>query len=343
MLENTHQFVLEFFKEDGTKLGQTAVEVDWEPAREWTRFYAVRRGLLPVTETAAAASVKPLWDRSAGEPYICGFRLSIAANGSGEVAEDFPVRYFRGLARQACSYFVEKGKLQGLDHFQYLVTAYATGPASSPDSSRIESEELAPALTYHDSALAGFIAGAVPQGTMDIEDMPLFIPRAVLDEAAESTRLAAGREVGGVLIGNLHHDSGLPEIFAEVTAQIAAKTLGDMTKLTFNEETWMAARSAIRLRNRNELYLGYWHSHPVREWCKAKACHPEKVRNCSLAKDYFSADDELVLRTAFGRAHNVGLVCNDAPLSDLTFSLFGWRRGLIEPRGYYILGGEHAA
>ena len=105
-----------------------------------------------------------------------------------------------------------------------------------------------------------------------------------------SPAAASGRETGGILIGRLHHDAALPEIFAEVSAQIPAEhTLGTVARLTFTAETWSAASAAIRLRNQGEVYLGYWHSHPVREWCRAKECTLEKQKTCRLAKDFFSA------------------------------------------------------
>ena len=61
--------------------------------------------------------------------------------------------------------------------------------------------------------------------------MPVFLPQRVLDEAAALTRAERGRETGGVLIGNLRHDPAVPDIFAEVTAQISAEhTRGDAVK-----------------------------------------------------------------------------------------------------------------
>ena len=99
---------------------------------------------------------------------------------------------------------------------------------------------------------------------IDADDMPVFVPQHLLDQVAEQTLAERGRETGGILIGNLHRDATLPEIFAEVTAQIPAEhTRGDAVKLTFTPDTWVAVDNAIKLRGRSEIYLGYWHSHPV--------------------------------------------------------------------------------
>jgi hypothetical protein len=36
----------------------------------------------------------------------------------------------------------------------------------------------------------------------------------------------------------------------------------------------------------------------------------------------------------------VALVANDVSFSPLTFSMFGWRRGLLESRGFYVSEGS---
>jgi len=80
----------------------------------------------------------------------------------------------------------------------------------------------------------------------------------------------------------------------------------------------------------------------VREWCKNKECTPEKQKTCRLAKDFFSADDQALLRAVFPRAYGLGLVVNDTAFTDLTFSLFGYREGLIQSRGFHVLEDNHA-
>ena len=72
----------------------------------------------------------------------------------------------------------------------------------------------------------------------------------------------------------------------------------------------------------------------MREWCKE--CPEEKRKNCSILRDFFSRDDQALHRTVFPRAYSVALVANDVPDGDLCFSLYGWKQGLITPRGFYI-------
>jgi hypothetical protein len=168
------------------------------------------------------------------------------------------------------------------------------------------------------------------------EDAPVFIPRQVFEEASAITRQAGAKETGGILIGHLRRDPEAAEIFLEVTAQIPARDAeADLTSLKFTPEVWTEVRAAIELRRRGEIMLGWWHSHPVREWCRE--CPIERQQKCAMASEFFSAHDRHLHRTVFPGAHSIALVANDTATDEVTFSAFGWRRGVIEPRGVYMV------
>src|SRR5271157_2315807 len=344
VLNIEHKYAVVLFAEEGDPLGSAAVEVDWEPAVQWTSFYFLRRGELPLNNGCGTASIFPLWDREVGEPYCRGVRVSIARNGRSPCTSDFPPSYFRRVAAKAAALFVQEGKLEKDSVYRYVVVALAgKGTANASSASGLQVEEQVKPLRLLDSSLREWQKRAMPVGLVDPDDMAVFITQDLLDQVASQTLAQRGRETGGVLIGHLHRDAALPEIFAEVTAQIPAEhTRGDAVKLTFTPDTWVAVDSAIKLRGRSEIYLGYWHSHPVFEWCKSRQCTLEKQANCHLAKDFFSADDEALLRAVFPRGHSLALVANDTAFTSLTYSWFGWREGSVQPRGYYRMGDHHA-
>jgi hypothetical protein len=343
MFVNEFRYGLLLFKKDGSALGAASVAPDWEPAVEWTRFYQARKGKAPFCGDGTA-SIQPLWDRTEGEPYIRVFRVAYESEGRQAGAAEFPTNYFSEVAAQASQEFVKRGKLETGDTYLFQAVAYpANGAAKADTGLDLALVEERPAVSLGEANLAEYRQRSSPSGIVDADDMPVFIPQRVLDEAAALTRRYEGFETGGILIGRMHRDPNLPEIFAEVSAQVPAEhTQGTVAKLTFTAETWSAAHAAIRLRNQQEVYLGYWHSHPVREWCKSRECSPEKQKTCRLAKDFFSEDDSAVMRAAFHRAWSVGLVANDTAFTDLSFSLFGWREGKIHPRGFYLLEDSHA-
>lgn len=344
MLKIDHKFAFVLFDDESALLGSAAVEVDWEPAVQWTSFYFGRRGELPLTNGCGAASILPLWDRELKAPYCRGFRVSIARDGQPPCTSDFPSGYFRRLASKAAALFIEQGKLEKDAVFRYVVVALdGEEPGEAAPVTGLQVEERVAPLRLQESSLKTWQGQSTAVGIVDSDDMPAFVPQYVLDQVAAQTLAQRGRETGGILIGHLHRDATVPEIFAEVTAQIPAEhTRGDAVKLTFTPETWSAVDTAIKLRNRSERYLGYWHSHPVQEWCTSRGCTLEKQANCKLAKDFFSVDDEALLRAVFPQAHSLALVANDTAFRELTYSWFGWREGAIHPRGYHLIGDHHA-
>jgi hypothetical protein len=334
-----YRFAVAMFGEDGTELGTVLVKRDWEPVADWTRFYYQRRGALPLAESGSA-SILPLWEHTLGKPYCRGYRVQIEQPDRRPVASDFPNTHFRDFASSVASLYVEQKKLRAGEYYSYMVVAHpARTEALKPGGLSVVN--TSPSLPVRDGSLATFMAKATPSGVIDSDDMPVFVHNHVLDETATLTQRHRGTEVGAILIGKLWRDEAVGEIFAEITAQIPAEhTLGTSVKLTFTAETWAAADAALRLRNRGESPVGFAHSHPVFSWCKGKACTPEAQKVCHLTKDFFSADDEAVMRAAFPRAYSVAIVANDTAFTDLTFSMFGNREGLTQARGFYVLEGE---
>jgi proteasome lid subunit RPN8/RPN11 len=343
MWKDPYKYIVEIYRDDNSPIGQASIAPDWEPAREAVRFQAIRRARLPLSVGNKEAVIEPLWHSTAKEPYLRGFRVSFS-HQYGEVADDFPTAYFHDLAQLAGTRFVEKGLLEVGDHFRYLVAAYARDeePAQTNRLS-ITTEEIAQALRLKESSLDVYQRAAEPCGETAADEMPVFIPQQVLDEVADLTREAVERETGGILIGHLRRDESVPEVFVEVTTQLAARhTVSELTKLTFTAETWTECRAALDLRRKDEIFLGWWHSHPVRAW-QCKHCPLERQRVCSLARDYFSEHDRALQRTVFPRAYSVALVANDVAFGGVNFSMFGWRSGGIEARGFHVLGANGTA
>ena len=338
MLKNGYQYASMFLREDGSPVGQVALSVDWEPARECTEFEAVRRGAMALGDAGSVSLLHPVWHPKLGEPYTNGFRVSVKSNGSPEVSVDFSSAYFKSFAAQASSQFVEKGDLKEGDTFCYVVLAFPQNDEQQNGAGPCFTvEEVSSLLPLKETRLQVFLNHAEPQGEIAPSAMPVFVPQRVLDEAATLTREAKAKETGGILVGYLHRDDSIPEVFAEVTAQLPARhTKAELTKLTFTPETWTDVRAALELRRREEIMLGWWHSHPAREWCKD--CSVESQRVCKMARDFFSAHDHALHRAIFPKAYSIALVVNDVSFAEPSFSLFGWKDALLVPRGFHVTG-----
>ncbi len=337
MCTSSRRYALDIFTDNGESLGQVAIEPDWVPALECVTFDGVRQGRLRALMTASTGTIEPVWDAIRGEPHVSGFRAVIPADDGGSISADFPTTYFSSLARRASVGFVEKGLLKSGELFRYLVCAFPAREAE-PTSAGLAVEEIPERLPLVEASLQQFVNLSVQAGdSAVVGDFPVFVSQHVLDEVVEAARQAKDVEVGGVLVGKMHRDSGSGDIFVQITAQIPAEhALSHAAKLTFTAETWAAVDAAIRLRRLDEVKLGWWHYHP--DFCRK--CPAEKRRTCGFSSAFFSSDDVHVQRVCFSRAYNVALLISDNTENGLSQSLFGWRQGMVQARGFHNLKEE---
>lgn len=340
VIECTHRLSVELSRDDGSPLEHFPIETDWTPAVEWTHFDGIRKGRLPAVNARGRSVVAPVWASDKGEPYLGGARVTVySANGNtASWSCDIPVTYFKTLAQNAATELVEAGRLAKGETYQYAVSGFPAVAGDEPNSAPpFLVEESADPIPLLERSLVALKRQALQlrHEYADDTDMPVFVHEQVLSEASDMAQKAFPLEAGGILIGHLVRDSESGEIFAFISALIPALLAeGQVTRLTFTPETWTAVSTAIALRKRNELWCGWVHSHPAREWCKG--CPPDRRAVCPLAKDYFSAEDSTVHRTVFSRAYSVALVANVTD-DGITYSMFGWRQGSIKLRAFYVL------
>jgi hypothetical protein len=339
LMVTDYQFVLELFRDDGSPLDRVPLSPDWEPAVEWARLAQLRATGVWLTDAEGGPSIQPIWHENGGQPIAKGFRVELGEHGpDGSRVEFGATRYFGELARSAVAQLIKAGRVAAADRVLYQTTAFVKASTESPRPFRFDFADRPAPLAVHDTEVATLIAAAVVCGGVCADDFGVLIPQRTLTEATALTEMAEGCETGGVLIGNLHRDPVRTDLLVEVTAQIPARhTVGDARKLTFTSETWTDVRNAIALRRKDEAMLGFWHSHPAKEWCKQ--CPPERQRECHLAKGFFSADDLTLHRTIFPRAFSIALVVTNA-LGGIDHTLFGWRQGVMVARGFYVSGSD---
>ena len=323
------RWVVAVVREDDAPVEQREVSPDWTPSREWSRWLAVLRGEVPDAAFTATDEVIPRWDGEAGEPRLGGIRL----RGAGAEV-DFGLEPFREPAQALIAGLVREGRLVAGDRIRWRALAFAREPASEAAPNPL-GRPAAPAIRLRTAPLDHGAAAAAG------EDHPVLIPAAVLAEVRDRTLATPDRETGGILIGFLGRDPASHRVFARVTAQVPARhTDACATRLTFTPDTWTDARSALALRGREEIMLGWWHSHPVRAWCRD--CDEACRSRCTLGEGFLSADDRRLHREVFPRAFTVALVASDVADDGPAVTLFGWRRGQLLQRTYTAMEGESA-
>ena len=343
----SYRFLIEILRQDGTLVGRYPVVPDWVPAKEWIHFAGIRRGQLAPAMGTPSCSIEPIWHHKMGVPYADAFRVAAIGSSSRPSHEgpsvEVPITYFQGIVQHRLATLVAEGKLEAGEVARFLVCALPAHERdrtqSTEDAEAFAIEDVAQPLPLVEDSLEAFVERSQLRDkelseNHRTDEIPAFVPQEVLDEAAALAQQANDNDVetGGVLIGRLHRDQTVPEVFVQVTAQIpAAHTDAQRMKLSFTHDTWVAMRAAIALRGKSELLVGWWHSHP--DFCKR--CPPERQRTCSFSQPFFSTDDCALHREVFPRAFNLALLITERG-PELIKSVFGWRRGMIVPRDYYV-------
>jgi hypothetical protein len=344
MVDSTvlYQFLLEFHPVQGQTgvATQVALQVDWEPLFDHIRLQALRRES-PLA-AAGATSVEPIWHAALGEPYVDGIAAAIAGHAQ-RLTTEVSTAYFQGSALRMQAELIESGKLDAEQSYRPLVTAFRVPASLAAAHDGFHSEPVVQTTLVMEKPISRLLDDAIAYGPGDDHGPPVFIPHYVIDEAVAIHRQVSTAETGGVLLGQVCRDPvNRRQLFVEVTAQIPARrAIQASMQLTLTPQVWADVRAAIRLRNRGELWVGYWHTHP--DWCQINSCPLEKRRACALGQEFFSEQDVQVLRSVFSPAYCVGLVISENSMTGLSWPLFGWWEGTVKKRGYYLTGATPAA
>jgi proteasome lid subunit RPN8/RPN11 len=339
-----YQYRLEFFKVRG---GERVHELrlaraDFDRAIEAAFFGAMRRGqFTEYNPPLAMARIEPAFgDNNDGSPNAPGFLVVLPLPGGGEHRQGFPAEFFDRRATRIGADLVRAKRVPNGSTLLYQLSAYLEGeeqPARPGLRFTLESESVAVPIR------PGSLSGYGPREAWDDPqpgEMPVLIPRRVIDEAVEEAERAPEREVGGALLGHLRRDTASGEIFVEVTCQVPAEeTTATEVSVTFTPETWARVREVIEVRGAGEIFVGWVHSHPfgLCDECPAKP-PPECVGKVL----FFSEDDEFLMELSFPRPFMVGLLSAREPrlraaLGHAPVRLFGWRDGEIVPRGFEVI------
>jgi hypothetical protein len=274
----------------------------------------------------------------AGEPVIDGFRVHLGQDRVVWSADFRMGSYFAEAARAAVDTLLTERRVQVSERVRYGVAAFAIDSDAEVDRRvRFQTSEQPGTCVVASRPISQLVLQADDCGEPNSADFPVVIPDDVLREIYRCARDAGRIETGGILIGHLCRDPETEDIGVEITAQIPARhTVADAARLTFTSETWTDVRAAVDLRRAQELMVGWWHLHPAHAWCEA--CPPERQQVCRLATGFLSPEDRALHRAMFPKAFTTALVVTNS-VSGLNPRLFGWRRGVLEPRGFRLMRG----
>ncbi len=338
---DSYIFELNFQTKDQRPLGRDRLtRHDLERAMFATWFAGLRHGQL--------REFQPCWDQTWVEPLFTegsppgrtrGFRISVETEAAPQVFE-FGLDYFSARAnRRRAALLRDKAITDEVELFYHL-DAFCDDAAPLANGMSLSVSDACGCLPIREASLDD-LGRTTAWDQPDSTDPTVVIPRSVIDEAVEETRAAPDREIGGLLLGHVRRDAGLGDLFLEVTAIVSAAGTTDATatSVTFTPESFRKARDLIRLRDRDEIILGWQHSHPMR-FCQA--CPLPTPVECISKVLFFSMDDVQLMETTFPQPFLLGLLTAVEPRLDVALGhppvrLFGWRHAEVQPRGFQVI------
>jgi proteasome lid subunit RPN8/RPN11 len=338
----TYQYRLEYRLPRGRRLlDWPLTPADFAPAVDATFFDALRRGrFVEYRPPTSGVRLEPVFAEGARSPVVSGFHVVMPTPDGGEHRREFGVQVFESRARKVIVDLLMAAKVAPVLEVMFQLAAYLDdedSPRSEGLSLTLEDDD--PRVPIRDgtrAALGRINAWDAPK----VDDLPVLIPRSVLEEAVEEARRFPQSEVGGFLLGHLRRDPATDELFLEVTCHVPAEgTEATEASVTFTPASWEHARRVIAMRAEGEIFAGWVHSHPFL-FC-AECAAPFKAE-CVDKVLFFSPDDTFLMELTFAQPYMVGLQTGIEPrleqaLGHLPVRLYGWRNAEIVPRGFEVI------
>ncbi|MBN2329698.1 MAG: hypothetical protein JXR73_21330 [Candidatus Omnitrophica bacterium] len=333
MIENHYDYCVEIHSKEDGLIAKCRMNIDWAPAVEDALWRGICLGVLDAFHPDGDIAIEPSFDPELQAPYIAGFsiRLPIANH---PFSVEFNSQYFWMQLYPLTSLLHQQN--QSGDKNAYYYQFFAMKKSSFVETetkSSIKIKALEPAFSMISIDLQSYREKSESVDNPQ-KEFPVFIRRTVLDECIEQSKEAGSLEIGGVLLGSVGKDKD--ETFLEITHQIPVQSPGTLNKLEFKPETWEYMRWKVQQRGVQGDWIGWWHTHSyLKDVCHK--CEKYKTNSCHAGSLFFSTDDYAVQRTVFPRAYSVALVIGESPCAGLQYGLWGWRKGLMERRGFYVL------
>jgi proteasome lid subunit RPN8/RPN11 len=333
----TVRFHLEMRTTEGPFVHQASLNMaDFNRAIEATFFDALREGVYDEYQIPASPRIEPHLPRES--PESAGFEV-IFDTPVGQRRKRFGIDYFKTLARQTGAKLAIEGKIAPDAQLTVQLIASVQEPTLGKRKLGIHMEQQTPSITIETGSRA--VLGMCEQrdGGMG-RDYPVYIPRHVLQESVSEARAYTDREIGGVLLGHLKRDEGDGTLFLQVSCLVPCEqTTADGVSVTFTHATWNRVREVLQWRGEGELIVGWMHSHPFRLCAECVLPLAPQCKNKIL---FYSSDDEFLMELTFARPFMIGLLAGidpklEAGMGQEPVKLFGWRDGIIVPRGYEVI------
>ncbi len=326
-----HRYWLELLREpSGELLLQEPLEGIELLAAE-ARYEVVSQALLADEPNCLAACAKPL-NLAPGLPSLGGIRIEVShASASHAIfAVDFPKEIAAPRGLELAAQLASDGILQEGDRYRVRLVSAPRPPASFTTDlpADIAGTATVCATSYPVAAvpLGQWGIGAEAIAAVD-RRRPVFIARAVIDQAIDEAIQHGHDETGSLLLGVLVEDHALRDAgfrsswAVVVTEQVSViDHRATATSFTFCPESFRKARQLAALRGRGESVVGSQHSHG---WnCPACAGRRE-IRNLFFSTEDVRMTHHFPVYAAFLVVGGIPERSRDSPVMNLYVRLRG--------------------
>jgi hypothetical protein len=162
------------------------------------------------------------------------------------------------------------------------------------------------------------------------------VSAVLLEELRRESASSLDRERADFLVGHLvlKQDGNVVVMLVD-RIPADTETEASLVHFSFSPRTFQAAQRELEQRGTDHVILGHHHNHPPH--CGSECLMT--VPACSTDNVFFSVDDRIVHRSAFGKPYMVALVSGKGAqrrADNPVMKAYGWRRGLICEREYSI-------
>lgn len=343
---DTYRFRLDFNDEERAPVHSEPIpEAEFQRAIAEACFAGFRQGLFPTYD--------PQWDQALIEPRFAdeadsarteGFRVHLPRPEGETYSHDFPIGYFSARASRMRAGIVRDRNWPTDRPLYFTLGAYLDDGVRQVASNSLVLESASLAVPIRGGSLGGYgirEAWDNPQPT----EMPVVVSRSLLEEACEEANRYPDREIGGLILGDLHCDAANGQVFLRLKCLASGEGTTESSKasVTFTADSFAKARRLIALRASQgmppEIIAGWMHSHPFKFCAECPLPTPPE---CVKKVLFYSDDDVQLMESTFYQPFMVGLLAGVEPklegaLGHLPVRLFGWSNGEVKPRGFEVV------
>ena len=352
-VESEFAFEIEYIDQNDELLARRRLEPqDFSHAIRYTKFDAFRLGITQqYVPTTTGACVEPVFpDDRGASPRAKGFTVSVPLasrdplTGSEFHCHEFDIGYFRQSANRLRAQLQREEKLSDDQEVYFRLNALLDDETTEVQQPKLNISLDPPSSLQVAAGCRRDYGQAEAWDDPVYADLPVLIEHGVLEESVFEARDNEQREIAGFLLGHVHHDERNKEAFVAVTglASSAGTTEADETSVTYTPASFAHVREMIKLRNRGEVVVGWYHSHPFKLCAECPLPTPPE---CIAKILFYSSDDFHLMETTFEQPYMVGLLAAvesrlEAAVGHLPVKLYGWREGQIKERGFEVFRAE---